>query len=98
MTQKGISELKKAAFNRKTKDQLKRLRVISGSGRYRILLLLNEMPEGLRVTEIAEVLHASTSRVSHQMRILRKNGMVVAEPRGREKTYVSKIQSDGLFV
>jgi len=97
MTQKGITQLKKTAFNRKTKEKLARLRVISGSGRFRILVLLKERPEGLKVTEIASVLRASTSRVSHQMRILRQHGMVAAEPNGRERIYVSKIQSDGLF-
>lgn len=98
MTQKGLRQLKKTAFNRKTKDTLARLRVISGSGRFRILVLLNERPTGLKVTEIATVLQASTSRVSHQMRILRQNGMVHAEPQGREKIYVSKIRSEALFL
>jgi len=97
MTPKGMLQLKKAAFNRKTKEKLNRLRVISGSGRFRILVLLHEQPEGLRVTEIAEILRASTSRVSHQMRILRKNGMVSSSPNGREKIYVSKVLGDTIF-
>ena len=97
MTQKGMRQLKKTAFNRKTKDTLARLRVISGSGRFRILVLLNEQPAGLRVTEIAGILNASTSRISHQMRILRKNGMVAAEPIGREKIYVSKFKGNNIF-
>jgi len=97
MTQQGIHQLKKAAFSKKTKKTLAHLRVISGSGRFRILVLLKERPAGLRVTEIAEILNASTSRISHQMRILRKNRMVSAEPIGREKIYVSRFKGNHIF-
>lgn len=98
MGQKELQRLKEAVRAKDIKKKHDFLRVISGTGRFRILVLLHERPDGLKVTEIAKVLQASTSRISHQMRILRKNGLVSAAPNGREKIYRSRINAAcGIF-
>ena len=63
------------------------LRAISGTSRFRILMILRHEPAGLTPTEIAKVLHVSLSRVSHQMRILRDHGLVTVTERSRESVY-----------
>lgn len=63
------------------------LRAISGSTRYKILVMLHYQPEGLTVTEMARTLNSTLSRISHQMRILRRYKIVKSTPRRREVVY-----------
>jgi DNA-binding transcriptional ArsR family regulator len=69
------------------KDYFRTLRVIAGPIRFRILMILRAAPKGLSVTEIAEVLGASLSRISHQMRILRKSKLVSSRRDSRSVIY-----------
>lgn len=70
--------------------RLRLIRVLCGPVRYKILALLSAHKPGLRVTDLASVLHASLSRVSHQLRILRKYDLVVASGTNRETLYTIK--------
>jgi DNA-binding transcriptional ArsR family regulator len=74
--------------NKKVKKRYAVLRAISGPTRYKILVLLGAYPSGLTVSEIAAALGASLSRVSHQMRILRKQSVVSGSRNSRTITYV----------
>ncbi len=63
------------------------IRVIGGLTRYRIIVLLKNVPSGLTVTGLARILDASPSQVSHQIRILKKYHLVFGNPSGRTVTY-----------
>src|SRR5688572_16523596 len=87
MDEKHVKELRKLIEGRETKKAHRHLRLVSGLGRFRILTLLKAHGEPLNVTTIAAVLRSSTSAVSHELRVLRRNGMVLASVRGREVHY-----------
>ena len=53
-------------------------KALSGSLRFHILYLLRLHPEGLIVSDIAEILNGSISRISHQLGILKKCNLVTA--------------------
>ena len=52
------------------------LKILSGSVRFRVLVLLRDRPEGMSVGDIAKSLGGSVSRISHQLSILRKSKLV----------------------
>lgn len=62
-------------------------RAICGPTRFKIIALLRHYPKGLAVTQLAKMLHASLSRVSHQLRILKGHKLVEATSQNREKIY-----------
>lgn len=70
------------------------LRVVSGTMRFPILHLLCMRPEGLTVKELAEVLHASPSRVSHQLAILRRHRLIRPTKAGRTVSYTVEKQKE----
>ncbi len=73
-----------------TPDAVKTFRAIraaAGSSRLKILFALRSSKDGLTITDISKLLSASLSRVSHQMRILKKAGLVSAEKDGRNVFY-----------
>ncbi|OGL74097.1 hypothetical protein A3C96_04215 [Candidatus Uhrbacteria bacterium RIFCSPHIGHO2_02_FULL_60_10] len=64
------------------------VRAACGSSRLRILYLLKQTGSaGLTITDLSKLLGASLSRISHQMRILKKHGLVSAEKDGRNVAY-----------
>ena len=63
------------------------LQAVSGRMRYPILNLLERVPEGLTVTDLSRILSASPSRISHQLSILKRNGIITAAKHGRATTY-----------
>ena len=87
MKEKHAKELRKLIDGRETKKAHRHLRLVSGLARFRILTLLKAHGKPLNVTAIAAVLRSSCSAVSHELRVLRRNGMVLGAARGREVLY-----------
>lgn len=78
---------RKLINNPEAKRFLKITQVWGGSTRFKIILLLGYYKRGFTVTELAEILNSSLSRISHQLSILRKNKFVTASGTNREKIY-----------
>jgi DNA-binding transcriptional ArsR family regulator len=84
------AELKKLSAvlaSKETRDYKKTLRAISGSMRLRVLMLLSKAGRPLSVTEIAEVMNGTLSRISHQIGILKHHGLVKAKRHSRSVFY-----------
>lgn len=73
--------------NKDVKETRHILRSLCGPMRFEITLILSKYPEGLTVGEIAELLQSSLSRISHQLRILKKDSLVESAREGRNVTY-----------
>ena len=65
-----VTELRERLHSDSYRQRHGLLRAISGSTRLRILTLLHIHRPGLSMVDISRILHASLSRISHQMRIL----------------------------
>lgn len=78
---------RKLINDKRAKRFFKAVQVWSGSTRFKIILLLGYSKQGFTVTELAGILNASLSRISHQLRILRKNKFVTATGKNRETIY-----------
>ena len=63
------------------------IRALAGLTRYRIATLLEHHPVGLTVSHLAEILGASQSKVSHQLRILKNHDIVFGRQQGKMVTY-----------
>ena len=88
MSVNEIKTLKKLLVSPEVVKHFRSLRAIAGSSRLRILyLLVQEQNSGLTITDISKILNASLSRVSHQMRILKKAGLVTSDKHGRNVMY-----------
>lgn len=72
-----VDELRDQLQSQKNQNRIALLRAISGSMRMKILLLLDTHREGLSVVDLSHILHASLSRISHQMRILLDHQIIV---------------------
>jgi len=71
------------------KQLLQTLRVLCGPMRFRILMALKYLGQnGLTVTNIALILNASSSRISHQLKILKDYNLIRIKKRNREVWYV----------
>lgn len=77
----------KLLSSKKVWKTYKVLRAICGSMRFKILVLLKENKAGLTVSEMSDILRASASRLSHQLRILKKNNLVYGTGKNREVIY-----------
>lgn len=98
MEARTIVRIKKILGSPEARQMHGLLRVTSGLSRYRILLLLHARNKGMKVKDIAEILGASPSRVSHQMRILKKWGLVSSHQEGREVIYArTRLRPDKIF-
>ncbi len=94
-----VKTLKKKIANPEVSKHFRQLRAIAGSSRLKILYLLSQVPNpGLTITDISKVLGASLSRISHQMRILKKSGLVTADKQGRNVIYMPVIAKVNRFV
>lgn len=84
------AEIKKARSLLKTRENkalAKVLRILCGPSRLAIVLLLKKYKNGLTVTDLAKILNASLSKISHQLAILRRNKFVEIRSRNRETVY-----------
>lgn len=84
------AELKKLSASldsKEVRDYMKTLRVIAGSMRLRILMLLAKAGHPLSVTDISEVMRGTLSRISHQIGILKRHGLVHARRSSRSVFY-----------
>ena len=63
------------------------IRAIAGLTRYRIIQLLLANPAGLTVSTITEILSASPSKISHQLRILKNYDLVFVKRSKQTMTY-----------
>jgi ArsR family transcriptional regulator, zinc-responsive transcriptional repressor len=82
-----ITALRSSLHSSRLRDSHVMLRALSGTSRFKILMILRKEPAGLTPTEIAKVLNVSLSRVSHQMRILRDHDLVTVTENSREAIY-----------
>ena len=73
--------------SKESRGYMKTLRVIAGSMRLRILMLLSKAGRPLSVTEIAEVMNGTLSRISHQIGILKQYGLVHSKRSSRSVYY-----------
>jgi DNA-binding transcriptional ArsR family regulator len=80
--------------DKKINESLKIMRALCGPMRFKIIYLLHKNKKGLSVTEIAEILHGSLSRISHQLSILKAHKMVRSSGQNRETIY--KLGDHGL--
>ena len=87
MSEEKLRKYKVKLTEKKTRDRYAFLRTVSGSMRYKILVLLESEPKGMIVSDLADILGASLSRVSHQMRILREHHVVSAARANRTAKY-----------
>ena len=90
-------ELQRVISAKAMREQHRLLRVVGGLTRFRILSLLRAYGGALNVTEIAQILDSSTSAASHELLLLRKNGLVSSTVRGREVYYKTNGVMDKLF-
>jgi DNA-binding transcriptional ArsR family regulator len=87
LTDKQLESYRKSINGSEVKRCREHLRAIAGTVRYNILVLLAQSPDGLTVSELAQVFKFSVSRVSHQLRILRKYNLVTIERAGKSMVY-----------
>lgn len=73
--------------SKKINASLKTIRVLCGPTRFKIICLLSQNSDGLNVTELARILNSSLSRVSHQLKILKKHKLIVGAGKNRETIY-----------
>lgn len=92
-----VKELRRLIAAKPMREQHRRLRVVGGITRFRILSLLTSYGGSLNVTEISDILETSTSAASHELLVLRKNRLVDASVRGREVYYRSNGLMERLF-
>jgi DNA-binding transcriptional ArsR family regulator len=97
MELKKRQALKRSMIGKKLRERHRMLRVVSGVTRFRILSLLGASGHPLNVTEISEILDASVSTVSHDLRVLKKNGFVDSMIEGREVFYRTNGLMEALF-
>ena len=82
-----IRSLRESTRSKKANQHLRILRAISGRARWHMLLLLRSAKNGLTTTDFAVILKATLSRVSHQLRILKRGGLVQTKREGRNVIY-----------
>jgi DNA-binding transcriptional ArsR family regulator len=84
---KGTAELRAVVDGPASRQLHQLMRALAGKGRFRIIMLLKTMHGALNVTEIGTILGMSTSSVSHDLRVLRRMGLVKSSTKGREVLY-----------
>lgn len=84
---KDLKDLRRIFETKELVRDLDLIKAIGSPARFRIMVILSRCPDGATVTEIAEVLEATVSRISHQLAVLRKLGVVNREKKNREAIY-----------
>lgn len=87
MDQRLKKELQKSLQTKEFKGSHKLLRAVCGPTRYKIIHLLKQNPIGLTVTDMAQILNSSLSKVSHQIKILKEYKLISARGQNRETIY-----------
>ena len=81
-----MEKAKKKAFSPSDIEKVcKVFQILSEPSRFKLVLAL--LNGGMCVRHLAEVSGGTISAVSHQLRVLRDNGIVVATRRGQNKEY-----------
>jgi DNA-binding transcriptional ArsR family regulator len=87
LSEKDLVKLREYLTSDKFRRNRAILRALSGQVRYNILGVLGLSKNGLTVTELAKIFDYSVSRVSHQLRILRKYNLVDIKRNGKSMIY-----------
>ncbi len=87
ITLKDVRDIKRLFQTSYFLNDVKQIRVFCSQPRFKIMTALRNYPGGLTVSEIAEVLDAPISRVSHQLAILRGRRFVKRRRQNRERIY-----------
>jgi len=69
-------------------EHLKTFNSIFSAPRFKITVALRHFDHGLTVTEIAQIMDAPISRISHQLAIMRHAGLVRRRRHNREAIYM----------
>ncbi len=80
-------QLKQAVRSPGVSKRHKLFQALTGKTRYLILNALYRCPDGLTVSQVADILDASPSRTSHQLAILRRHDVIQPMRAGRMVTY-----------
>lgn len=87
LSQKDIKKLRSALKKDSSiSDRLKLHSLLSGETRYKLVKIIKELKE-LCVCDMAEILDISISAVSHQLKLLRKEKIVVTRRKGQTIYY-----------
>ncbi len=62
-------------------------KAVGDRGRYKLICLLGQAPEGLNVSEMTKKLALTQPTVTHHLNILREVNAISREERGRERIY-----------
>jgi len=87
MTSGHLQEMRRRLRSKKFKNELKMVRSVCSQPRFKIMVALCHNLAGLTVSDIAEILQAPISRISHQLAILRGIKVVRRRRRNREMIY-----------
>lgn len=87
LTDQRAEDLRNVIQGEEVKECRELLRAIAGTVRYNILVVLAQTEGGLTVSELGQVFGFSVSRVSHQLRILRKHNLVSLRRNGKSMVY-----------
>jgi len=87
ITLKEVRAIKRLYRSNFFLNNLRHVKVFCSQPRFKIMAALRTKPEGLTVSEIAEILEAPISRVSHQLAILRQRQFVRRRRHNRERIY-----------
>lgn len=87
MTTKQLRDMRLRLRSNKFKSELRMVRSVCSQPRFKIMVALCHYAAGLTVSEIAAILQAPISRISHQLAILRGIRVVRRRRRNREMIY-----------
>ena len=87
MVKKTSHTLHKLFKDKDAEEVYRILRSLCGSTRFEIIHALSKHKNGLTVTELARIIEASLSRVSHQLKILKKDQLVLGKQINRTVCY-----------
>ena len=87
VTDKELDKIREYLSSDKFQKNRAILRAISGNVRYKVMGALTQAKNGLTVSELAKLFGYSVSRVSHQLRILRKYSLVTMRRNGKSMIY-----------
>ncbi|MFH1631621.1 MAG: helix-turn-helix domain-containing protein [bacterium] len=80
-------ELRAFVKSAKVMRNMRLLRTVCGPIRFKVIALLKKHPEGLSVSQLAEILDSSLSKISHQLRPLREAKLIAVKHKNREVIY-----------
>jgi DNA-binding transcriptional ArsR family regulator len=88
MSEEAAARLRKSLASKKTKATFTSIRTLCGPMRFKIAVALYEQGKGgATVGTLSRYLGASPSRISHQLKILKKHRFVSSRKQGREIVY-----------